>query len=787
MAITENQDPTEPKLDPDRGLTRQPTSQDFLDLPVDGEPAADSQFTDADVLAFLGETKRLSRTYQQMAVMANWERSQAAYRSEHGQGSKYQRDQYKNRAKYFKPKTRAAVRKNLTATASALFASQDVMSCEADNDGDVSQRANAALLKEVINARFSNKTMRAGVPWFQTAIGARQDTQIMGVCCSKQTWTYRCIERTVPVQREEPVVIDGQPLIDPTTMQPMMQIVDATETQKDVQEDHPAITLIPGEMVLIDPGSSWINPAQNSPTLIVQWPMHIDAVKAMMKPDDKGTTPWREIGDEELQRAFYSETELMGLRAAREGNTPKSTRHTSQFGGNRADIVEAWECFFKRDGVDYHCWSLKNLALLSDAVPVEEVYPAHRGTRPYVLGTDTLESHVLYPESHVASWRQSQDEINDFTNLHMDATRQSVFPTAKVVAGKNIDYKSVQRRDGQGIILVRDQNDVTWDRPPGPGNGAYQEANLLGNDFDEMAGIFSQSSVQGNRQLNETVGGMQIMSANAGATSEFDLRCFIETWAEPVLSQIVLLEQFYEDDATLLAVSGEKAKLFERFGVSTINDELLESQIQISLNIGIGSSDPMQQLSKFKTVFDLAMPMLQLAMQQGKAEVNFEEVFGEIFSKAGYRNGADRFIKMTDQQGQPAVPPEKVQELVQTMQQLQQENQQLQVQLKDKSQGQRMQIAAKAKTDAAQIASKERSEFKASLMKYLESTTVAQINAGAANHAAVVDAVIEGILHLGGTMPQGAAEVPPEPQMPPAMAQAMQAMMQQRAPMMVQQ
>lgn len=792
MAVIENQDPLKPSLDPDRGLSMQ-TSQNFLD-PVDGEEPA-SQFNDAELLSFLGEAKRLSRTYQQMAVMGDWERSQSAYRSEHGQGSKYTKDQYKNRAKYFKPKTRAAVRKNLTATANALFSSSDVMSCEAENDGDQKQRANAALIKEVINARFNSKARRSGVPWFQIALGARLDTQIMGVCCSKQTWRYRCITKKVPSQEEQPIVIDGVPLLDPDAGEPMMQVVDTETEVRDVIEDHPLITLIPAEMVLLDPSTPWIDPAQTSPTLIVQWPMHIDDVKSMMKDDEKNPTPWRTVTDEALQGAFYSETEIMGLKSAREGSTPKVNRQTSQFGGNRNEIVEVWECFFRRDDVDYHCWSLKQNALLSDAVPVDEVYPAHRGSRPYVVGSDQLESHVLYPESHVASWRQSQDEINDFSNLRMDATRQSVFPTAKVKAGKNIDYKAVQRRDGQGIILVREQDDVMWDRPPGPPSSVYQEVNLLSNDFDEIAGIFSQNSVQSNRQLNETVGGMQLISANANATSEFDLRCFITTWAEPVLSQIVFLEQYYEDDATLLAVSGEKAKLFEKFGLDQITDELLESQVQMTINVGIGASDPMQQLAKFRTVIQMAMPMLQLAMQQGKAEMNFEEIFAEIFGKAGYRNGADRFIKLT-QEGQQQIPPEKVQEMMKAMQQLQQENQQL----KQGAQGKQMEVAAKAQTDKMQIAAKSKADWNAALLDFLKSTEVAKINAGQANDAAMLDAVIEGILHLAGTAPaQAALQAPMQtpqqptqaPQIPPQLLEAPMSMgggqqspMQPQAPMM---
>lgn len=673
MAIQQNADPTESTLDPDAGTMAEPVSPGS----EPDEDESEELFDDAELLAFLGDAKRRSRTYQQNVVLAMWERSEAAYRSEHGSSSKYGKEQYKNRAKYFKPKTRVAVKKNLTATANALFASQDVIQTEAHNDADQTSVANAALLKELINARLNNKTIKSGLPWLQTVLGARHSSQVSGVVCSKQEWTYRCIERPVVNQEERPVE-DGMGgyLIDPETNEPFMQIVEFDDVKKDVVIDKPMVTIIPSESVLIDPETDWINPAQASPTLIVQWPMHVDSVRSMMD-DEKSTTPWRKVDDTALQGALYQESELMGLKTAREGNAASTQLSKARMGGMGHEVVEVRENFFRKDGRDYHCWTLKDQFLLSDPVPTEEAYPAHRGGRPYVIGTDSIEPFVLYPQSPVDSWRQSQDEINDFTNIRMDGARQSVYPVAKVKAGRGIDYKAVQRRDQQGIILVREQEDVVFDRPTANISGVDREVQLLSNDFDEQAGIFSQNSVQSNRQIGDTVGGMQLVAASANATSELDLRVFIETWLEPVLSQIVSLEQYYEDDETLLAVAGNRAQLFQKFGIDEITDELLESQIQLSVSGGLGAADPMQKLIKFKGTFDIAGPVLMQAVQAGKAEINYEEVLNEIFSLAGHKNGAARFVTMKQEGEQPAIPPEKVQELMQMMQALKAENEKL--------------------------------------------------------------------------------------------------------------
>jgi hypothetical protein len=529
-------------------------------------------------------------------------------------------------------------------------------------------------MKELIDQRFNNKTLKSGVPWFWTAIGARLQAQISGVVCSKQTWSYKCIERPITLQNERPLLDPyGQPYVDQETGEPILEMVEEDGIEKDVRVDRPDITLIPAEMVLMDPNTSWPNPVQQSPTLIVQHPMHVDAVKAMMK-DEKGFTPWREVQDEELRQGYFSEAELLGVKAAREGSPAQTAmnRANSRFGGLGNEIVDVWDCFFRRDGIDYQCWTIRNRVMLSDPIPVEEAHPALTGQRPYVLGTDSLEVFKLYPESHVHAWRQTQDEINDFANLTMDGTRLSVYPTAKVVAGRNIDYKAVQRRDAQGLVLVKEPNDVTWDRPTANTQGSDRMVQLLSNDFDELAGIFSQNSVESNRHVGDTVGGMQLIAGSANATSEFDLRVFVETWAEQVLSQIVMLEQYYEDDETLLAISGNKAKLFQRHGVDHVTDELLESQVTMSLNIGVGGSDPMQALIKFKGLFDILMPMLGLAMKEGKAEIVYEEIFNEVFAKGGFKNGAERFIKMKEG-GQQQIPPEMVQQLMGKLQELQAE------------------------------------------------------------------------------------------------------------------
>ena len=176
-------------------------------------------------------------------------------------------------------------------------------------------------------------------------------------------------------------------------------------------------------------------------------------------------------------------------------------------------------------------------------------------------GVGALESHKTHPTAPVESWQPLQQEMNDITNLGLDARKMAISPITKIRRGRNIDFKQVQNRGPDAMIMVEAEDDVTFDRAPGPDGGEQVAVNNLTVDFDELAGVFSTSSVQANRQLNETVGGMNLMAGSANSLTEFDLRVWVETWVEPALRQCVRLIQFYETDEDIIAIAGENAGL----------------------------------------------------------------------------------------------------------------------------------------------------------------------------------------------------------------------------------
>jgi hypothetical protein len=167
---------------------------------------------------------------------------------------------------------------------------------------------------------------------------------------------------------------------------------------------------------------------------------------------------------------------------------------------------------------------------------------------------------------------------------------------------------------------------------------SYVEQDRISVESDELLGTFSQSSVQNNRALNETVGGMNLMASGATAVQELGLRTFIETWVEPVLRSLVKLEGLYETDQTILALAAGKAEIAHE-----IDDELLLQDLIVRVNVGIGNTNPQQKMQRFLEPLGVVKDLPEIG-----ARLNWEEIGKELFALGGQGN-AQRFV-LTDEE-----------------------------------------------------------------------------------------------------------------------------------------
>lgn len=672
---------------------------------ANGEVIGEANPTAQDDAAWLAITRQIKAVGEQyiQPLRTQWANNYRAMSNQHLLGSKYTTERYRGRSQLHRPKTFTSVKKANAGAANALFATSDIVEVMASNPLDPVDVAAADLNKELLNLRLKSKSSRVGLPWFMVAIGAHDDTRVAGICISKQYWDRREKETgeydEVPVLGEDGSPVwqpfmqpDGNPEIDPVTGMPAMAQVFQRKPRRKVICDKPQVRLFPPELVIRDPGADWLNQAQDSSFIGLMHAMTVGDIKALAAdPQEKtGVYRFRQVSDADLLQARIGGGTPQQVNTARETGGTQDRRQLSS-GVTEFDPIWAIEWFVRYGGQDWNYWTAGSSVMLSDRRKVEEVYPEHNGARPIVIGLGNIQPHKIDPMSMVQSTLPIQQEMDDLVNMRLDGVKETIRPLTFIKRGKNIDGRAIQSRSGDTAIYVTDKDDVTFDRPGALGGEAYMEMNQLNVDFDDTTGQFNGGTVSTNRQLNETVGGMQMLNASANIVGDFDLRVFIDTWVEPVLSQLVALEQYYEDDKTILRIAGEKAKLREKYNIDTIDEDLIARELSVSVNAGIGNADPMVKLDKFIKVAGAAINLLgpDFVMDRAKQDA----IINELFGAAGFRDASERFFHEGDQTDQRIV---KLQQFIG----------ELQAQIEDKAADRENQVQLKRMDAATQMVMK---------------------------------------------------------------------------------
>lgn len=555
-----------------------------------------------------------------------WNDSLRAFQGLHPSGSKYLSGDYRYRSRLFRPKTRAMVRKAEASTAQAFFGNEDIVSINAVDDDDKMQQASAEINKQLIQYRLT-KT----IPWFLTLVGARQDCEVMGVAIGKAYWKY-AEKKTDTIQKPKIDPVMGIPLLDELGM-PSMEDYDVfTKT-----EDHPWIDLIAPENFRFDSAADWRNPIATSPYTIEMIPMYISDVMERIK-----TGEWLNVAESSIRYSVDLDDDAT-RRSREQGRVPGKDHDTWK--PKEFDICWIRENIVRWRGKDWHFFSLSSGGeLLSIPRPVEEVYL--QGIRPYVVGFVLPEAHKVYPSSKVEIVKDLQTQTNDVTNLRLDNVKLTLNPRQFVMAGLGIDPQDIRSFQPAKVVVLNSgkvppNEAIMWDRPPDVTQSSFTEQDRLNMDFDELVGGTSNSSIQATPGAYKAVGNMEIMDGNASVLEEYDQRVFAETFAEPLIRHLVKLEQAYETDPVILAVAGQKAQLYQKFGMNEITDELLKQELTVRVNVGLGATNPQKKLERLGSAVQMIATVFGPAASMG---ANFEEITKEVFSLCGYKDGARFFM-----------------------------------------------------------------------------------------------------------------------------------------------
>jgi hypothetical protein len=676
------------------------------EAPADGIRSAGGEIEEESAwLMKARDAFETSTSYYDTEVRKPIEKAVSHFQGKHSAGSKYKSAAYKFRAKGFRPKTRAIIRRNEAAAATAIFSTSDVVDIKPRKERDEAQKVSAEILMELMDHHLTNS-----IPWFKLSMAAYQDALTTGAVISHQHWRFD--EQHIPT-----------PLVDPETGEEVLDEEGEPVAQwnSKVLADHFNVELRPVENIRFSPAADWADPLNDSPYLIDRFPMHVGEVKERMNPGGKGRAAWHKLADSELQQGSVNGSDDKASRDRTKIDKTDSRHSTSDF-----DTVWVHRNIVRESNRDWLFYTLGTHYLLSDPVPLEDEYfHIQPGERPYVMGVSIIEAHKAYASGLGELLGNLQQEANEINNQRRDNVALVLNRRYYARRGAVIDYKSLSRNVPGSVTLMDDiNNDIRSDAPPEVTGSSYQEQDRLNMDYDELAGAFSTSSVGTNRQLNETVGGMSMLSEGANALMEYQLRTFVETWMEPVLRQLIQLIQAYETDEVLLGAVGEKLQLFQRYKVDQITDRMLQGSMSVKVNVGFGATNPQKRIEKLAMGLQTVGNFIPNAM----ARLQEEEVIKEVFGALGYK-ASGRFFPEGNEGEDP-----RMQQMQQQMQQMQQmlEGKQMEQQAKMQvEQAKIQQQATKAQMDSeiAQARLMQERELRMMEMALKRSMTMAQLQA----------------------------------------------------------
>lgn len=655
---------------PDRKNTA-PTAQT-------GREASRATETSVDWLSLAQKAYTASTAYIDANYRKGWDDSIRAFNNQHPSDSKYNQPSYDKRSKLFRPKTRTIIRKNEAAAAAAFFSTMEVTSVNPSDPNNQAEIASAAIMKELLQHRLT-KT----IPWYQIVLGGLQDAQTTGATCAHVYWDYKERNSTAmkaveevkqlpeaseeyPIQASMPegaVQATAEGKLQEETQPPEVTVV-VEENEPQVTRDQPVIDLIPVENIRIDPGANWTDPINTSPYVIHLIPMYAMDVKTKMKSGE-----WIKMGEDQILAAteITPDTTRTARNKNRDDPYSASTRDVADY-----EIVWVQRHIHKHNDEDWEFYTLGDIALLTEPRLLGDT--VFTGKRPYVMGCCNLETHKVIPSSIPQLSKGLQDETNEVANQRIDNVKFVLNKKWFVRRGKEADVQGLLRNVPGGVVMLDDPEgdvkEVNWQDVTA---SSFQEHSALSMEMDELLGNFNPAALMIAGANNSPAKSMSMLSNSQGTLTEYLLRTYVETFVQPVLRMLMMLEQKYETDQVVLAFAGKRANLFQRFGIDQVTDELLERELTLTVNVGMGATDPSAKLNKFIA----GITAYTAIMSRPVPGLNVQEVGKEIFGHLGYADGA-RFTTTDNPQ---------VLQLQQQLQQAMAQIQQLTQKAKDKQTG----------------------------------------------------------------------------------------------------
>lgn len=660
--------------------------------------------------AYRGSTEYYNNNYRKA-----WEDSIRAFYGQHPTSSKYNSPSYAKRSTIYRPRTRTVIRKNEAAGAAAFFSNMDVVSVTSQDQSSKAQAASAAVMKEILQYRLTKS-----IPWYLTVLGGLQDAQTVGVVCGHVYWQFEeadedealvpTLAQALPPQPQAqpappptaqagppvaqpmpqsqpqapqptaqpgqpPVAAPGQPPMPPQAQPVLAQPV---QPQAPAKHDRPKVDLIPIENLRFDPASDWTDPVNSSPYVIHLMPMRVQEVREKMENDE-----WIYADDDTILQAAASGADSTRLTRNQNRTDPTDQGTTDV---RDYDIVWVQRHIHHRHGQDWEFYTLADRVMLTEAKPLKENILI--GRRPYVVGCCILETHKPIPSSIPELGRGLQEETNELANQRLDNIKFALNKAWFAKRGKDVDIVGLVRNVPGRVILLDDpETDVKAQEWQDVTSSSFQEQQNLQMEMDELLGNFNPAAMMQVINANSPAKNMAMLGHASATLVEYLLRTYVETFVQPVLRLLIAYEQEYESDATVIALAAKNAKLFEKYGVNAVSDSMLREELTLTVNVGMGATDPMAKLQKLL----LALQSLADLYKTGAFMwANMDEIQKEVYGLLGYSDGS-RF--MQNDNPQVIMLQKRIQQLLMQMNQLSQKSGEFKMTTSRETNQTRLQIA----------------------------------------------------------------------------------------------
>ncbi len=639
-----------------------------------------------------------STSYVDANYRKQWDDAIRAFNNQHSSDSKYSQPAFDKRSKIYRPKTRAIIRKNEAAAAAAFFSNMDVVSVTPQDQSNKAEVASSEIMKQLLQHRLTKS-----IPWYQVVLGGIQDAQTIGAVCAHIYWEYKerdeLVQEAMEISPGEADSEQGEPdeedeypaqgklpdgafsIEEDKPEKIATKVRHEAVYEKRAYVDKPCVELIPIENIRIDPGASWVDPIGTSPYVIHLMPMYVMDVKDKMNSGE-----WRSMGDGVIARACdqRSDSTRSERNRGREDPYASSDKSISDY-----EICWVQRHIHRKGGHDYEFYMLGEIALLTTPKLLSDA--VFHGERPYVMGTCLIETHKIYPSGIPQLGKGLQEEANEISNQRLDNVKFVLNKKFLVKRGVQADLSGLVRNVPGGIVLTEnpetDVKELNW---PDVTGSSFEEQNRINMDMDELLGNFNPAAmIAAGGAMNAPARNMSLLSNSNGTLVEYLIRTFVETFIQPTLRQLIKLEQHYESDKTVLAIAAKQAQLFQKYGIDEVTDELLNNELTLTVNVGMGATDPQMKLGKFLSAIGQYTAMLQKPVPG----INMQEVGKEIFGNLGYSDGS-RFFTTDNPQ---------LQMLQQQVQQLMGMVNQLQAKLKEKDIGHVTKLQATRETNQTKI------------------------------------------------------------------------------------